>query len=125
MKKKLPSPIKALIGSAVFIIVMLSIYFITYHSFPDGKFISQVIVPLGAIGVIPLIFRKNIFAVVFLASAAIGFIADSIIGLANQDKPSMMGGMSFVLIIGIGFIVGIIGEIIASERRISRENIRK
>ncbi len=100
-----------------FTITICVAHLIAYQEFPDFRFIIEVILLMGAIGVIAILFQKYFLGGIFLGGAIIGFITDSIIAVTNPGKPSMSSGFSFMLCVSIGFILGIVAEIATVNQR--------
>lgn len=109
----------AITGALGFLTIMSAIHYIAYQSLPDMKFITQVIFLLGVIGAVPMVFKKYFFGGIFLISGTVGFIIDCIISIErnNQGRPNMLGGMLFILCLFVGFIMGIVVEIIVTLNR--------
>lgn len=106
-----------ILTATVFIAFILIIYFIRYNELPDMRFINEIVLIITAIGVIPILFGKFSLGITFLSSSIIGFIGDAVITLLRQNRPNMTGGFFFTACLIVGFIVGILLEIIIPMER--------
>jgi len=89
----------------------------------DFQVIKQIYLPIWAIAIIAILFRQYIFSYIFVSSAALGLIVEYIIYYYQQPEPTMKGAVVNTLIICLGFIIGVVVQIVVTRNR--RHNISK
>jgi peptidoglycan/LPS O-acetylase OafA/YrhL len=88
----------------------------------DFQVIKQIYLPIWAIAIIAILFRQYIFSYIFVSSAALGLIVEYIIHY-HQPEPTMKGAFVNTLIICLGFMIGVVVQIVVIRNR--RHNISK
>ncbi len=113
MRVKFMPRVIAAVTLLLFLMIMTAIHLCVYRAWPDGRFIFQVVVLPGIIGVSPMLFKKFFFGSVFLTGGIVGLIIDCLIGIGrnSQGRPLPAGGFAFMLCLLIGFVLGIVAEL--------------
>ena len=88
----------------------------------DFRVIKEIYLPIWAIAVIAILFRQYIFSYIFVSSAALGLIVEYIIH-CHQPEPTMEGAFVNALIIRLGFVIGVVVQIVVTRNR--RHSISK
>lgn len=101
--------IKYIAIDAVAFIVLLTI--LCAVNYIDLSVVITIYLPIFIISALFLIFKKYYIGHIFLVSSELGLIAEYIIHSISDDTPNMSGGFLNIMILAIGFIVGIIVEI--------------
>jgi hypothetical protein len=98
----------------ILLIVMMVFIELNYI---DLRVIKQIYLPIWAIAVIAILFRQYIFSHIFVSSAALGLIVEYIIHLCHQPYATMEGAFVNRLIICLGFIIGVVVQIVITRNR--------
>jgi peptidoglycan/LPS O-acetylase OafA/YrhL len=108
----------AICSIILFIVMMVFII----QNYIDFQVIIQIYLPIWAIAIIAILFRQYIFSYIFVSSAALGLIVEYIIH-CHQPEPTMKGAFVNTLIICLGFIIGVVVQIVVTRNR--RHSISK
>jgi hypothetical protein len=108
------SMLHSVICSIILFIVMMVFIELNYIDF---QVIKQIYLPIWAIAVIAVLFRQYIFSYIFVSSAALGLIVEYMIHLYHQPYPTMEGAFVNTLIICLGFIIGVVVQIVVTRNR--------
>jgi hypothetical protein len=108
----------AICSIILFIVMMVFII----PNYIDFQVVKQIYLPIWGIGIIAILFRQYIFSYIFVSSAALGLIVEYIIH-CHQAEPSMKGGVVNTLIICLGFVIGVVVQIVIARNR--RHSISK
>jgi hypothetical protein len=114
------SMLHSVICSIILFIVMMVFIELNYIDF---QVIKQIYLPIWATTIIAILFRQYIFSYIFVLSAALGLIVEYIIHLYHQPYPTMEGAFVNALIIRLGFIIGVVVQIVVIRSR--RHSISK
>jgi len=104
------------------ILFILTTVFIELN-YIDFRVIKELYLPIWAIAVIAIVFRQYIFSYIFVSSAALGLIVEYIIRYHQQPEVTMKGAVVNTLIICLGFIIGVVVQIVVTRNR--RHSISK
>lgn len=124
--KSLKYKIKEIIyGAIIYITSICAIYYIIYLSAPDVRFIKALVFPFLFLGIIGFILNKSKFSVIFLGGTTIAFIVESIIDIYNSHlgKTNIAGGLMFITINILAFLIGAFIEII--DIKITKNRVYK
>jgi len=113
------SMLHSAICSIILFIVMMVFIELNYIDF---QVIKQIYLPIWAIAIIAILFRQYIFSYIFVSSAALGLIVEYVIHY-YQAEPSMKGAVVNTLIICLGFMIGVVVQIVVIRSR--RHSISK
>ncbi len=114
------SMLHSVICSTILFIVMMVFIELNYIDF---RVIKEIYLPIWAIAVIAILFRQYIFSHIFVSSAALGLIVEYMIHLYHQPYPTMEGAFVNALIIRLGFVIGVVVQILVTRSR--RHSISK
>ena len=121
----------AICSIILFIVLMVFIedspvqlLFLHIPNYIDFQVIKQIYLPIWAIAIIAILFRQYIFSYIFVSSAALGLIVEYIIHCHQQPEPTMKGAVVNTLIICLGFIIGVVVQIVVMRSR-RRHSISK
>jgi hypothetical protein len=107
------SMLHSAICSIILFIVMMAFIELNYIDF---RFIKELYLPIWVIAIIAIAFRQYIFSYIFVSSAALGLIVEYII-YYYQAEASMKGAVVNTLIICLGFLIGVVVQIIVMRSR--------
>ncbi len=113
------SMLHSVICSIILFIVMMVFIELNYIDF---QVIKQIYLPIWATAIIAILFRQYIFSYIFVSSAALGLIVEYIIHY-HQPEPTMKGAFVNTLIICLGFVIGVVVQIVVIRSR--RHSISK
>ena len=119
MKLNKKTALHSAICSIILFIVMMVFIILNYIDF---QVIKQIYLPIWATAIIAILFRQYIFSYIFVSSAALGLIVEYIIHY-HQPEPTMKGAVVNTLIICLGFMIGVVVQIVVIRSR--RHNISK
>ena len=94
------------------------------QNYIDFQVIKQIYLPIWATAIIAILFRQYIFSYIFVSSAALGLIVEYIIHCRQQPEPTMEGAVVNTLIICLGFMIGVVVQIVVIRSR-RRHSISK
>ena len=120
MKPNKKTALHSAICSIILFIVMMVFIILSYIDF---QVIEQIYLPIWAIAIIAILFRQYIFSYIFVSSAALGLIVEYIIRYHQQPEVTMKGAVVNTLIICLGFIIGVVAQIVVTRNR--RHSISK
>ena len=119
----LRSVIRSMLHSAICSIILFIVMAVFIElNYIDLRFIKQIYLPIWVTAIIAIVFRQYIFSHIFVSSAALGLIVEYIIHV-YQEYPSMKGAVVNTLIICLGFIIGVVVQIVVTRNR--RHSISK
>ena len=119
MKLNKKTALHSAICSIILFIVMM-VFII--QNYIDFQVIKQIYLPIWATAIIAILFRQYIFSYIFVSSAALGLIVEYIIH-CYKPEPTMKGALVNTLIICLGFIIGVVVQIVVTRNR--RHSISK
>jgi hypothetical protein len=119
----LHSVIRSMLHSAIcsIILFIVTMVFIGLN-YIDFRVIKEIYLPIWATALIAIVFRQYIFSYIFVSSAALGLIVEYIIHY-YQAEPSMKGGVVNSLIICLGFVIGVVVQVVVIRSR--RHSVNK
>ena len=119
----LHSVIRSMLHSAICSIILFIVMMVFIElNYIDFQVIKQIYLPIWAIAIIAILFRQYIFSYIFVSSAALGLIVEYVIHY-YQAEPSMKGAVVNTLIICLGFMIGVVVQIVVIRSR--RHSISK
>jgi hypothetical protein len=119
----LHSVIRSMLHSATCSIILFIVMMVFIElNYIDFQVIKQIYLPIWATAIIAIVFRQYIFSYIFVSSAALGLIVEYIIHY-QQPEPTMKGAFVNTLIICLGFIIGVVVQIVVTRNR--RHSISK
>lgn len=101
------------ISTIYLIIILLTMY---SHRYINGKVVLTVYLPIWVIGAVATIFSKKVFADTIVISAGVGLGAEYLVHIYNRHRPNMAGGFLNTLILLLGFILGIVLQILSNRK---------
>lgn len=113
LRSVIRSMLHSAICSIILFIVMMVFIELNYIGFQT---IKQIYLPIWATAIIAIVFRQYIFSYIFVSSAALGLIVEYIIHY-YQAEPSMKGAVVNTLIICLGFVIGVVVQIVVIRNR--------
>ena len=119
MKPNKKTALHSAICSIILFIVMVVFIIPNYIDF---QVIKQIYLPIWATAIVAILFRQYILSYIFVSSAALGLIVEYVIHL-HQPEPTMKGALVNTLIICLGFIIGVVVQIVVTRNR--RHSISK
>ena len=119
MKPSKKTALHSAICSLILLIVM--VVFII-RNYIDFQVINRIYLPIWAIAIGAILFRQYIFSYIFISSAALGLIVEYVFHV-HQPEPTMKGALVNTLIICLGFIIGVVVQIVVTRNR--RHSISK
>lgn len=117
MKLNKRTVLHSIICSIVLFVVMMVFVHLNYIDF---TVIRVIYLPIWAVAIVAILFGQYIFSHIFISSAALGLIIEYIIRL-HQGYPTMRGAFANTLIIGLGFLIGVVVQIVVRRTRKPRE----
>ena len=113
----LHSVIRSMLHSAICSIILFIVMMVFIElNYIDFQVIKQIYLPIWATAIIAIVFRQYIFSYIFVSSAALGLIVEYIIHY-YQAEPSMKGAVVNTLIICLGFVIGVVVQIVVIRSR--------
>jgi hypothetical protein len=98
-----------IISSILYFVPMMIFVFLNYIDF---SVIRIIYLPIFFIPIIAIIFRQYIFGYIFIISVECGLTAEYIIHLNQRNHPTMAGAFVNTFVICLGFIIGVIVQIV-------------
>lgn len=102
-----------LFGSTPYILVLGIFCWINYI---DLRTINKIYLPILLISAIEILFKKYYVGHIVLLTSEIGLVLDYIVHLSNGAKPNMFGGFLNTFVLAIGFIIGVVIQIIIDKK---------
>jgi len=113
----LHSVIRSMLHSAICSIILFIVMMVFIElNYIDFQVIKQIYLPIWATAIIAIVFRQYIFSYIFVSSAALGLIVEYIIH-CHQPEPTMKGAFVNTLIICLGFMIGVVVQIVVIRNR--------
>jgi len=117
MKLNRKTLVHSIICSIIFLVVMM--VFVTLN-YIDFRVVQVIYLPIWAVAIAAILFGQYIFSYIFTTAAALGLTIEYIIHV-YQEYPSMKGAVVNTLLICLGFIVGVVVQIVVKRARNKRE----
>ena len=117
MKLNRKTLVHSIICSIIFLVVMM--VFVTLN-YIDFGVVQVIYLPIWAIAIAAILFGQYIFSYIFITAAALGLTIEYIIHV-YQEYPTMKGAFANTLFICLGFIVGVVVQIVVKRARNKRE----
>lgn len=108
----------------IYLIIISFIGFIRFGKIIDIKAL-QFYIKISYIAIIAIFFKLYLFGYTFLSSIVIGFIVGSILSYIDRFTPNMRSAVYTLFIISVGFLLGIIVELIYRIRRHLRKEHKR
>lgn len=99
---------------SLFLLALLA-YFCAVN-YIDLSVVKIIYLPMLAVAIVAIVFRQYAFGYIFTASAGLGLIAEYALHLA-REYPSMAGAFLNTLIVVLGFIIGIVVQVVVARSR--------
>jgi hypothetical protein len=77
----------------------------------DFTVVQAIYLPIWLVGIIAILLRQYLFSYIFIIAAGLGLAVEYLVHL-SQTSPSMQGAFVNTLIIVLGFIIGVVSQII-------------
>lgn len=111
------SVIRSMLHSAICSIILFIVMMVFIElNYIDFQVIKQIYLPIWAIAIIAILFRQYVFSYIFVSSAALGLIVEYLIHY-YQAEPSMKGAVVNTLIICLGFLIGVVVQVVVIRSR--------
>ncbi len=117
MKLNRKTLVHSIICSIIFLVVMMVFITLNYIGFYS---VQVIYLPIWAVAIAAILFGQYIFSYIFITAAALGLTIEYIIHV-YQEYPSMKGAVVNTLLICLGFIVGVVVQIVVKRARNKRE----
>jgi len=109
--------IRSMLHSAICSIILFIVMMVFIElNYIDFQVIKQIYLPIWAIAIIAILFRQYVFSYIFVSSAALGLIVEYLIHY-YQAEPSMKGAVVNTLIICLGFLIGVVVQVVVIRSR--------
>jgi hypothetical protein len=77
----------------------------------DFTVIRAIYLPIWLMGILAILLRQYLFSYIFIIAAGLGLVVEYLVHL-SQASPIMQGAYVNTLIIVLGFIIGVVAQII-------------
>ncbi|MFU8771558.1 MAG: hypothetical protein ACNA8H_03950 [Anaerolineales bacterium] len=101
------------ITSTLILLVVLVVFVLL--DYIDFSVIQAIYLPIWLVGMVGILLRLYLFSYLFISAAALGLVVEYLIHL-SQASPTMQGAFVNTLIIVMGFITGVVAQIIQKFR---------
>jgi hypothetical protein len=97
------------------IILALTMWVFSILNYIDFSVVRAIYLPIYAVIIVAILFRQYLFCYVLTVSAGLGLMVEYLVR-SFQEFPTMAGSFANTLILILGFVSGIVTQIIKSKK---------